>query len=391
MLEDKNDTLNINADEKFSKVNNLGIYELRGLARALGVSSPTTKKRDYLVSAIIERLDSNNIELVQKAGKGRPFKKIEGIENILNIIGEKDYKPLNIPKEYSYDDIVVFAQEIPVFENFSTEEFLKIGVIRAVKNSSYFIDIESESVVFIPEALTEKYEIRNGDHIEAYAKQINGRKQFQVTKILSINKVNSEKYKAYESIDAVKVLPVNNFDLQGKEMLEGGRNVLITDEPVFLDSKIVKILTSSFEKFDRVIVLGLNLCTEDRILFNSMDQKVFQFSTDYAGDNISRNFDCIVDAINLCERFIENGEKVMFIVYDTMNVLNALDLYFANSDTPKKMDHCVQSTVIIEKLISLSASYSNGKSCTELLICNDLDITDMFLRNCVIKVCKRVR
>ena len=64
MLNNKNNSENPNVeDEKFAKVNNLGIYELRGLARALGVSSPTTKKRDYLVSAIIDKLDNNNINL----------------------------------------------------------------------------------------------------------------------------------------------------------------------------------------------------------------------------------------------------------------------------------------------------------------------------------------
>lgn len=392
MLDNKNGYEKPNVeDEKFAKVNRLGIYELRGLARAMGVSSPTTKKRDYLVSSIIEKLDNNNIELVQKTGKGRPYKKIEGIENILSVVGDQSFKPLDKPKEYTYDDIVVFAQQIPVFESFSSDEYIKKGVIRAVKGSSYFIDIESDGMVFIPETMTEDLEIRNGDFIEGFARNINGKKQFQMTKVLSINKTDVKKYRAYEGGEAVKVLPTNNLTLQGKELLEGGRNTLIIDEPIFLNGDNVRLLTSRFEGFDRVIVLGLNLCSEDKILFNSLNEKVFQFSTEYGRENIAKNFDCVVDSINLCERFISNGEKVLFIAYDIMNILNSLDLYFANTDLPRKMDHCTQSTVIVEKLISLAAAYSNGKSCTELLICNDLDLSDLFIRNSVVRVSKRVK
>lgn len=382
---------NKNEDAKFNKVNNLGIYELRGLARVLGVSSPTTKKRDFLVSSIVEKLDNNNIELVQKPGKGRPYKKIEGIENILNIINDQNFKPAEKPKEYSYEDIVVFAQEIPIYEKFSNTEFVKKGVIRAVKGSSYFVDIDSDSIVFIPEIMTSEFGIRNGDFVEGLAKNINGKNQFQMTNMLTINKVEAKQYSPVDGIDAYKVLPTNNLDIYGKVLLEGGRNLLIISEPVFLDSANVKMLTSNFAEFDRAVIVGLNLCSEDKIIFNSLNSEVFQFSTEYGGENISKNFDCVVDAINLCERFIANGEKVLLIVYDVMNILNALDSYFANSDLPKKMEHSLQSTVILEKMISLSASYSDGRSCTELLICNDIDLSDQFIKNSVVRISKRLK
>ena len=390
MLDDKNNFTDISNDERYAKVSNLGIYELRGLARALGVPSPTTKKRDYLVSAIIDKLDSNNIELVQKAGKGRPFKKMEGIDNILNLIGEQAVKPQDKIKEFTYDDLVVLAQEIPVFEKFSLEEYDVKGVIRAVKNSSYFIDIEKEGTVFIPENITGQYNLKNGDFIEGYAKNINGKKQYQMTKIIAVNKIEIDEYFPKEENLSEKKFPDKIINIQDKELLVGGRNALIINEPIFLNTQNIKFLTSNFEEFDDVIFLGLNLCSEDKILLNSLNKRVFQFTSEYGRDNLSKNFDCIIDAINLCDRLVLNGEKCLFIVYDVMNILTSLDIYFSNSDAPMKMGHLTQSCIILEKLISLAGCYSDGKSCSEILFCNDLDMTDLFIRNCVIKVSKRI-
>ena len=48
-----NEELNMSNDNlKDVLVRKLGIYELRGLARELGISSPTTKRRSELVDQI---------------------------------------------------------------------------------------------------------------------------------------------------------------------------------------------------------------------------------------------------------------------------------------------------------------------------------------------------
>ncbi len=396
MLEDNvdnkiNSLEDINSEEKYSKVYNLGIYELRGLARALGVPSPTTKKRDYLVSAILERLDKNEVELVQRSGKGRPFKRMEGMDSILNIIEGQNIKQFEKDKEYTYDDIIMFAQETPVFDVYYGEESEKQGVIRAIKNSAYFIDIESEGTVFIDEDLISKYNIRNGDFIKGRACVINGKKQFRMTSIFSINGVDSKEYVAIAEKKSSKILPTNYFKVADRELLCGSRNVLIVDEPVFLDENNIKLLTSNFKDFDRIIAVGVNLCAEDVMLFNSLDSRTFKFISEYGKDNKSRNFDCVVDAINLCERFIANGDKVLFFVYDIMNIINALDLFFEHSNMPLKMGHNIQTTVIIEKLISLSAVYLDGTNCTQLFICDNLDLSDLFVKSSVIKICKRIK
>ena len=148
-------------EEKREAISNFGIYELRALARAVGIPSPTTKKRDFLVDAIMDALNSNNVELVQKTTKGRPFKKLESMDSILSVIGDNTVKQFEIPKTYSYDDLVTFAQEIPVFEYHSEDVIKKEGVLRQVKKTCYFMDLLENVVVFIPGEFIEKYSLKN--------------------------------------------------------------------------------------------------------------------------------------------------------------------------------------------------------------------------------------
>ena len=116
MEEQFEDFKNASFEEKKEIISGLGIYELRGVARALGVPSPTTKKRDYLIDSIMSLLKNDNVEVVQNVTKGRPFKKLESVDTILNLLGDNNIKEIELPKEYSYENIILFAQEVPVFE-----------------------------------------------------------------------------------------------------------------------------------------------------------------------------------------------------------------------------------------------------------------------------------
>lgn len=377
-------------EEKREAISNFGIYELRALARAVGVPSPTTKKRDFLVDAIMDALNSNNVELVQKTTKGRPFKKLESMDSILSVIGDNTVKQFEIPKTYSYDDLVTFAQEIPVFEYHSEDVIKKEGVLRQVKKTCYFMDLLENVVVFIPGEFIEKYSLKNGDLVEAVAYKINADNQYCVKELIKVNNISCDEYKSFNYDNITKTLPSLSRDFNGKKVVLGGRNVLVIDEPLFLNPEISKLISDIEKAEGQVLFLGVNLCTEDQILLQRYP-KLIKFLTEYGEDNLSKNFDKVIDTINLSNRLISSGENVVLIIYDIVNLLNALDLYFSNSDAMKVLGHCQQSNVIIEKLISLASAYSTGKDCTALFICNKLDIEDMFLKNQVLKISRLLK
>ena len=72
------------------EVKKLGIFELRGLAREVGVTSPTTKKREELIENILERINKGRLDEVVVTKKGRPFKKLTVVDNLLNSMTMQD-------------------------------------------------------------------------------------------------------------------------------------------------------------------------------------------------------------------------------------------------------------------------------------------------------------
>ena len=67
-------------------IRELGVFELRGLAREIGITSPTTKKREELINLILEKIqDGAVIEHLEKK-KGRPYKKLASIDELVNLL-----------------------------------------------------------------------------------------------------------------------------------------------------------------------------------------------------------------------------------------------------------------------------------------------------------------
>jgi len=390
MLENKISKLNSvsSVEEKQEIISNLGIYELRALARALGVSSPTTKKRDFLVNAILELLETKKIDMTQKSNKGRPCKKLDSIDEILNLINS-DTKIIELPKSYNFEDILLFAQEIPVFEYESKDEILKKGVLRIVKNVSYFIDSEENVVVFISNDMVSKFQLKNGDFLEVKAYKINQNNQFNAKSITKINNVNSNKYKSGEEISLEKQLPSKLLDVGKKKILLGGKNNYILSDPIYLDSEIQEVLSTLDKPENNVVYLGVNVCEEEMMLLEQCENYTV-FASKYGDANIGNSFNKIIDSINLAERTINRNENVIFIISDVVGIMNALDLYFSSTDSQMIYDHLQQSNVVMKKIISLASTFKSGKDCTILMINNKIDLDDQFIKNQVLKISKNI-
>ena len=105
---------NMIREEQELLVKQLGIFELRGLARELGIPSPTTKKRDELIKLILLKFENGDIVDDKGKRKGRPCKKLSTINDIVSTIAnqfnEKNAQPL------VFETLVTFAQVLPTYE-----------------------------------------------------------------------------------------------------------------------------------------------------------------------------------------------------------------------------------------------------------------------------------
>lgn len=378
---------NANYEEKKELIEGFGIYELRGFARALGISSPTTKKREELISLIMNSLDSDEPLTPKTTSKGRPFKKLKSIDSFLEVFSDKGNTASELPKFYSYEDIAIFAQETPIFEYQSSEVMIMKGVLRIVKKTAYFIDLNGNDVVFISTQDLNRLNLQNGDLLEVSAYRINESKQYYAKDILFINGTPADEYRV-EDVEMSKTIPTISRDVEGSRIVLGGRNYLMLNSPLYMNSEIRRVLENFEKNGDMVIFLGVNMCFEDRELIKSY-KNIINFTSEYGGD-FSKDFDKIVDAISLAQRLPELNKNVVVITYDIINLLNSLDIYFISSESVRIFGHLQPSSVIAKKLISLSSAYTTGKDCTNIFICNELDSNDEFVRNEVMKISNKM-
>ena len=358
-------------------VRSLGIYELRGLARVLGIKSPTTKVREILIENILLTLVNGKPFDPQVSRKGRPYKKLAHIDSIVSMIANNPEA-----KDVSFDALASFNQEVPVFTFRDSQIITACGVLRSGKLSTYFIDLKRNFHVFIPEELVEQKGLVTGDYVEAEAYKINDSNQYFSEKLTKINGILFEEYTPKPQHRSAQVLPSEFFHAGDMKVLKGGRNVIINSEPLFLDARLKELLSNLSRDEADNIFLGLDLCFEDEIFVSS--KNFISFSSQYLSSS-SAGFDRIVDAINLVSRLSEQGRNVNLFIYDAGLLLSVMDQKFLSEDrTPQ------ESATVLKKIVSLAEAREEGTTTTLIASIKQSDIENGVLKNDLIRISVRI-
>ncbi len=372
-------------------VRKLGIFELRALARELGISSPTTKRRNDLVELILNqrsKIQSGELSNLNFGKKGRPYKKLGSIDEILNVVTfDSDTLPNRIQKSApSYDDLICFAQEMPTFDLTTKEYKTLTGVVRTAGSTNFFIDNIDGIKVFVPDDKVEQLNITQGDLIKGKCAKINSQGQYILLDIFEINCENIDKYQV-KSYDLGRPIISKEKLPFGRGMLAcGRRNACEYHSDVFEDDKFEELAKDCKERNIKVVVLGLNISFENDILYKSLDNVIAQ-TTPY-GSHCAAGLDRVVDTIALCQKLIQRGNKVLLFINDIVEILRTLDKYYGGADQGD--GHSIESVVVAQKLLSIGRAFDSGLWTTLLVVYRDSDIYDTFLNNELFKVSAKV-
>lgn len=380
------DIKNKKEDQRALIVNELGIFELRGLAREIGVPSPTTRKRSDLVDLILDKL-SNGSSVPQKpTRKGRPCKTLNSIDKIMNVMTGKEATnsfPSVTKRIRPYDEVITFAQETPVFSMVLEEETANFeGVLRVSNKVGFFLDIKNNTKVFIPLDIVNSYGLKTGDYLETVANKMNTSNQFIVSELLKINFVEASKYAPIATGEKQAEISFNLVPYGDFNIYRGRRNIIRYQKNVFEDSRFVNFANNLISQGFKVVALGINATFEDGIMYDNVD-KLICFKTNY-GDADQSALDKVVDAISLVSRLNELGEKVVLFVSDIMEALTVVDMGFENKDSV--FNHSAEAVVIFQKLISLARAYKDGSEVTLVATYRNYNEKDPFLINEILKV-----
>lgn len=368
-----------NEQSKESLVRALGIFELRGLARELGVKSPTTKKREELVERILEIIQNGEGQKSLDKRKGRPFKKLSSIQQIASSVTsswdeEKSDRP-------SYTSVMCFAQTIPDFERILEGSKTLRGYARDIENAICFYDYSNDKRVFIKKDVEFASKISSGDYIEVQASPSSEYGKYVAEKIISINDVDAKCYEPYNADNGEIVIGRERMDVAGRSVILGRRNCLCLKEDIYDTNILDELINCCASRKTKLLVIALNTSYENMIMFKNANCKKF---VSPSGTDAKLNLDLLVDGINYASGCIERGENVLLLVCDIMHTLKAVEGCFGGDEVNGKEN----MEILTQKLIGIAKAYESKTSATSVFTYYNLDMKNEHFVDKIFKVCK---
>lgn len=373
-------------------LNDLGIYELRELARSIGVASPTTKKREQLCKEIFE-ISSGVVKVENKTtNKGRPPKSVTKISNIVN-----EYVPHEILKLQKPSSKPQFSSIVKLAQNpVRSQEKLKevYGYINSVEGHHYLVNLSNSEIFsglnfYIPDDIVGKYSLRNGDKISAFGRLGEDCYCGFLDEIIKINDISIQDWNFERknfNLESLSI-PSEQTEIFNKPIKKGERTISIfknfEDAIIAIAQEIEKIKSEN----EKLIFLGVEVAPE--ILFYGQIKKELEmFATSYS-NTLEESYNAIINSINHCNTLLKDGFNVRFFVFDAVGILTRLDQYFASS-SKEYLGHNVDAVQIVKRLIGSGKTFSNSVSLTSHAIIFENEENENIVKNEFMKIAKIV-
>lgn len=362
---------------KKTLIESLGVFELRGLARELGVKSPTTKKRGELIDQILQRIESG-AENPKNSRRGRPFKKITSIDEIANSFASswvENFKP-------TYETVMSFAQTLPDFDKMLEGSENLAGYAREVKDMISFFDYQNRARVFIKNDTEFASKITNGDYVKVTALPLQQKGQYVAENIVEINGVEAQSFEPYSTNKGEVVIGKTTFTIGRHKIVLGRRNALLMKDDLFETGIVDEIVNSCNRNNMNLLVLALNTSYENMIMFNKLEGcKKF---VSVSGSDSRLNLDLLIDAINYANNCIDRGENIILFVSDIVHTIKSVEDCFKENGKDVKEN----TDIILQKVLEIAKAFENNKSATTLFGYYDIDLNNDRFVDKVFKISK---
>ncbi|MEG1645728.1 MAG: transcription termination factor Rho [Clostridia bacterium] len=207
------------------KLSEHSLFELRYIGREFGVQSPTSLKKDELISSILEIISGT--QPPQKSRRGRPPKSLfhnvngaNGEDFVYDSTTEQDFVAEDSNDTYLEDTIVEEDVAPPVVEEVQdTSTFTKEGILDIHPDGYGFLRAENcehgDKDAYVSSKIIRMLGLRRGDYIVGLAKQANENKPAGVTKVTLVNDMPSDTVKFRPNFDnLVPIYPNERFSLE---------------------------------------------------------------------------------------------------------------------------------------------------------------------------------
>lgn len=346
------------------QLNNLNVYELRSLARRIGVGAPTTKVKRRLIREILDISSGKQAKHVAKTRQGRPPKNFVGI-GLTNVITEANTQYADhMPARY-----FALAQNTP---KFTVGDVTNItGYVEYLPNHTAVIrphDLTSNECIILPVDMADKYKLRAGDIVSCDFDPATMDTPAVCKEVLSVNNCPILEYSPIrpDYFDIRHIRPSENVIFKDDRFasldIKHGQTIYVygIDNN---DSTISLINLISAVNKSRKLYINPAIVEKNKGYLDELYGVEKFISPIVADRDATRRI--LTLAINRARRIIESGERVVVVIDDVQTIASMdEDLY------------------ITKNLLSLTKCADSGSVTVIALMPNDGEINTMFGKLC---------
>lgn len=357
------------------KLESKGIHTLRQIGRVVGVSNPTTKKKDELIRDIMA-IARNQAEPCPRATRGAPPKSEEYDRELVDEIESCRQQTVGEEEQKNMSDFV-FASP----ENEEDEEKQYSGVL---ENADKFwfvrtqnMQISSYGDVFVHSSFVSRFHLRVGDYIVCRAKR---RKQGEcpgATYIISVNGKSPELARSAPFESLTPCYPDRRYTLEyeGCSLTERvidlfspvglGQRALVVSPPKAGKTTMLKTIAHAICKnypLAKVIVLLIDERPEEVTdIRRSVEGAMVVYSTFDKGD--SHHIHTASLTLEHAKRLVETGMDVVILMDSITRLTRA---YNAVCNSGRTLSGGLDPQAIVEpkRFFGAARNIENGGSLT---------------------------
>lgn len=375
---------NSNAKFTFQSLNELGIFQLRTLARSIGVHLPTTMKKQELIEQILKVANGQIAPFVPTSKKGRPAKQIVEFKGSWSnqeetkVVVNSAFNSWELGKYLEPLLVSNFGVSSPCFEFNETDTtgaYNVEGIAFCEANGYVTLHVggitkfNENNIVYISPQLAVDSVIRTGDTVQCLVNP----KTKKACKVLSVNGAETGYACVFDKLEPIRPQPIvelfNKKELKFTKFLcpiGKGQRVLVRGERGSGKTELLKNMAEAFASVDmHTIFVSLDKRPEDKLFFDSKNIE-FVFAS---FDTIPfRQMYMLELAVAKAKRMCEAKKDVVLIVDDLLAVARAYDFCLSKLNKTDYSGFDINTIIAIKKLLAVGKNVLNGGSIT-LIAC----------------------
>lgn len=314
------------------ELNNLSIFELRDLARKVGVFNPTVLKKSDLISAICDIQTGKSKPHVAKTKQGRPPKEIGGYDRLVEIFLPSDVLEMPTKEERGFghkSNDIQFNSTPSDDEEAISVDIMK-GYLDELDSGGGLIrprvtrDIKQQDMIFVSNKNMQYYNLKGGDEVICHAKFIRPDRARILYDVIEINGIPIDEYNAdrsnFDDLDFNFDEDKINLNLPYLDNANNDISINYGDDvfcyPKKLDDFRIfmkKFIQENSSRFDNILYLSPLLVPKNEENLKLSQAEVFASNFCDSFENQRRT---VFLAYNRAKRLAEMGKNVCFVIDD---------------------------------------------------------------------------